>query len=96
MMMMMIMMMMMMMMIVIRCVTRDFSEKGRLLKVRALVICKARKNGAGIVSKLKGEGLRKKEGVVILRGVDNTMHTMNTFAEKFDINNFTFNSSINI
>ena len=58
MMMMMIMMMMMMMMIVIRCVTRNFSEKGRLLKVRALLICKAQKNGAWIVCKFKGEGLR--------------------------------------
>ena len=51
------------------------------------------------VCKFKEGGLVKKSKVVFFREVgviDCLMHTMKIFAQKFDINNFTFNSFINI
>ena len=43
-----------------------------------------------------GEAWQKREDGVFQRRVDITMHPMKIFAEKFDINNFTFNNCKNI
>ena len=63
-------------------------HRGNCLKLRAWTVCK-----------FKEGGLVKKSGVVFLKEtgvVDCRMHTMKIFAEKLDINNFTFNSFKNI
>ena len=54
------------------------------------------KGGLEQFANLTEGDLAKKGGGVFEGGIDTPVHTMNIFPEKFNINNFTFNSFINI